>query len=83
MNVGELRAALEGLPDDLLVVQSIDPEGNGFRPTSQVEHGNSRFGDEYGGLGTVGLREVTPELREQGYTDEDISEGVDCVVLWP
>ena len=36
MNVGELKAALDELPDDMLVVMSKDGEGNRFSPLSDT-----------------------------------------------
>lgn len=37
--VGELREALQNLPDETLVVQARDSEGNGFLPLMGVETG--------------------------------------------
>ena len=34
--------------------------------------------------GGVYLKELTDELKEQGYTEDDVrEEGVDCVVFYP
>lgn len=37
MTVKELKILLENLPDDMLVVQQRDPEGNGYSPTSGAD----------------------------------------------
>ncbi len=36
MNVGELKAAIADLPDDMVVIQSADPEGNWFMQTDEI-----------------------------------------------
>ncbi len=38
-NVGDLREALKNLPDDTLVMQARDEEGNGFLPLMRVSTG--------------------------------------------
>ena len=38
-NVGELREALKNLPNDTLVMQARDEEGNGFLPLMRVATG--------------------------------------------
>ncbi len=45
MTMGRLREALATLPDDLPVVMSKDPEGNGFRPLSDVDVARWHSGD--------------------------------------
>ena len=40
MKVKQLKEILEDLDDDLEVVMSIDPEGNGFSGLYQVETGD-------------------------------------------
>lgn len=37
--VGELREALKNLPDETIVIQACDEEGNGFLPLMGVETG--------------------------------------------
>lgn len=83
MNVGQLRAELEGLSDDMIVVISKDAEGNHFSPLT--ESGQSMylptttwFGDTY----------PTPEQIANsafGYTEEDEApeDSVRALVLWP
>jgi len=79
MNVGELKKMLVEYPDDMLVVLSIDPEGNGFNPLQVVEDNSVYVREDR----EVHIAKLTPELIEQGYCDEDIHEGESCIVLWP
>lgn len=37
MTVGELREILKDVPDDLPIMTSVDPEGNGIWPLGEVE----------------------------------------------
>lgn len=66
--VKDLRAALEGIPDDTLVVCSKDAEGNEFHPLMMVGldgyYADSRFG---GGE----------------FYEEPRSGAVPCITVWP
>lgn len=67
MTVKELKEALEGCPEDLLVVLAGDPEGNSFRTVAAVE-GPLHFQADY--------NECYPsEERHEGTKP--------CVVIWP
>lgn len=80
MTVQELIIRLAACDNqDALVVLSRDEEGNGFHALTQINSGNSVFTSEQ----EVGLRGPNDTLRAEGYTEEDIQEGEDCVVLWP
>lgn len=86
MKLSELREQLDVLSanyptSDPIILVSRDEEGNGFRELQ--DFGESSCEDEGYGNYEIGLRELTPELIEQGYTDEDIKDGEDCIVLWP
>lgn len=73
VRVGALRAALEGLDDNLLVVMSKDGEGNDFSPLAEVDHDtNTGYVADSTWSGNV----PHPDDYEDG-------DGVDCVVLWP
>jgi len=77
MNVRELMEALSELPPDMLVVVSRDAEGNGFTPVHDIETAMYSKGE-------IGYSELTPELEEQGYCEDDImADGEPSVVLWP
>lgn len=68
--MGDLRAATSHLPDNILVVQARDPEGNGFAPVFEIEVGKY-LNDNY----DSGM--IHPD---------DVSEYddlVDAVCLWP
>lgn len=79
MKVKELIELLSAeFPDDEVVL-AIDEEGNGFSSVNGIS--KSVFDGEY-----IYLRELTPELETQGFTEEDMYTGEDgkkCVVLWP
>lgn len=83
MNVADLRAALDGLPDDMPVVLAKDAEGNDFSPLSGPEQGMYSARNTWSG-------EVYPTAEEiadptSGYTDEDEApdHAVRALVLWP
>ena len=82
MKVKDLINQLQKLDQESIVVLSRDPEGNGFNPLEDVE--SSMFHEEWE---EVRLKELTPELEEQGYSDEDLGLEEDgfipAVVLWP
>ena len=79
MTVQDLIDELEQMIDkSLLVVVSRDEEGNGYNELEVIETGY-RYED-----GEIGLSSLTPELKKQGYTNEDIMEdGSKCIVLYP
>lgn len=78
MKVKELIKVLVGLDPNLLVVMSRDAEGNGYGVLRGVGVGMN-FED-----GEVFFTELTDELIEQGYGEEDVQEGgTPAVVLWP
>ena len=76
MKVSELKKILENLDDDALVVSSSDSEGNSFSEVHTVEIGVYDAGE-------FGYGELTDEMKEMGYTEEDIREGDPCVCIWP
>lgn len=78
MTVGQLRKALERIPHDREVWMSRDPEGNGFMTIEDVDNnsGLDHWND-------VGIFELTDELRDRGYSDEDVHDRKRIVVLWP
>lgn len=85
MTVQDLKKELDKLDDNMLVVISKDSEGNSYSPLSEVS-GNSLYTPENNWLGEVSIKELTPELIKQGYTEEDCyktDESKECIVLWP
>lgn len=80
MTVWELIEKLNKVEDQTrIVVISRDPEGNGFVPVSEfMELDNACFQDEH-----VFLQELTEELEDLGFNEEDVREGEACIVLSP
>lgn len=79
MKVKELLKLLKNANPDALVVLSRDSEGNGYS-----EMGG--YSDEYNfdeENAEIGLKKLTPALKKQGYSEEDLKDGTDAVVLWP
>lgn len=86
MTVKQLIGQLQECDPDDVVILSKDEEGNGFSPLAEL--GDGVYVPDSTWSGEVHLRELTPELIEQGYTDEDVrTVGEDgamkCVTLWP
>jgi len=82
MTVAELIEALKGLDPGREVVMSSDGEGNNHSPLD----GFSTCGylADTTWSGETGIEELTPELRAQGYSEDDMLEGaVPAVCLWP
>lgn len=82
MTVKELIEHLEKQDPDQLVVMAKDGEGNDYSPLADFWSGS--YEAETTWHGTVGLFELTMELREQGYSKEDIlKDGVPALILCP
>jgi hypothetical protein len=85
MTVKELINELKDYPQDALVVMSTDEEGNGHSPLDALNE-EVYVADSDGRGQAYVARNLTPELKEQGYTEEDCydeEDGQDAVVLWP
>jgi len=82
MKVSKLITMLQEIGQDREVILSRDAEGNGYSPLQEIETGMYRAEARW--CGEFGLETLTPELREKGYTEEDIiSNGEKAVVLYP
>lgn len=78
MTVRRLKEYLKDVEDHLIVVLSRDAEGNGYCELGQICDNNVFHESE------IGLRKLTPELKQQGYTEDDVkTEGKAALVLWP
>ena len=78
MKVKELIEELSKLDPEALVVLSRDEEGNGYSELADIAS-NYKFNGE-----DIGHAKLTPKLKKQGYTEEDVMEAGDpCVILWP
>lgn len=65
---------------DRVVVLSRDGEGNGFAELYDLDD-NARFS---ACNGEVGPQRLTPEMKRQGFTSEDVKRsGKPALVLWP
>ena len=87
MKVKELKELLNELNDEDLVVVSLDDQGNKYSPIEDyyeciyVEDTDSWFGNTY-----IRQKELTTELIEYGFTEEDIyngDNGINAVILYP
>jgi hypothetical protein len=86
LTVGELKAAINGVPDDAFVVIAIDPEGNAYRPIDA--EGGVMLGQNYNedtyetGYDPEVIDDATKKAL--GITDEEMMpDGDPCIVLWP
>lgn len=87
--VGELKAVLADLPDEMKIVMSRDAEGNGHSPIASAEEGmylaeNAWSGEVY--VTSEWLDEkINAESDRGGWSEEDRApEGAERVlVLWP
>jgi hypothetical protein len=75
MNVKELIELLQTYPQDALVVQSKDGEGNGFSPVSDL--GPGKYIAESTWSGDL-INE--DDLEEYGADEDSV---VDAVCIWP
>lgn len=78
MTSKQLAEILLKNPDDIVVTAS-DPEGNSFSEVHDVSLCYNFDKQDQ----VIGYRELTPQLEAQGYCEEDVLEGVKCVVIWP
>lgn len=74
--VAELIASLSDLPQDLPIILSSDEEGNSYRFLEYV--GISGY-DNNGEI-EVGILELTSDLEDRGFTEEDVKSNK-CVVI--
>ena len=79
MDVKQLRKLLKGIDGKKVVIMAKDAEGNNFCPLREIDEecNYSTYSGE------IGLAELTPDLRQQGYTNEDVLEGQPALILWP
>ena len=83
MTVGELVELLLGEPDQTReVIMAKDAEGNDYSPLHGSWCGKYRADTTWSG--DVGLEGLDDELRQRGYTDEDVmDDGVPALILTP
>lgn len=79
MKVKDLIELLKQEDPEALVICQRDPEGNGYSPLSSLyEFG---YVAENTWSGYAKLRELTPELIEEGFTEEDVDEDSEKAVF--
>lgn len=81
MTVGELIAQLHQYDSSRIVIMSGDGEGNDFSPLADLTP--CAYQAETTWSGTAGPEALTDEMREQGYTEEDIVDGKPALCLYP
>ena len=81
MKVKELKEILSKCNDNDDVIIASDSEGNNFYALHDVDTSDCSWCEKEGEI-ILGLRKITPELENQGYTDEDVIDGEYCVVFW-
>jgi hypothetical protein len=83
--VKEFIEELQKYPEDYVVITSRDAEGNGFSPVADLGDGAYVPNSSYSG--DLALLRLTPELKREGYTEEDLPDPNDtsfpCVCIWP
>lgn len=80
MKLREFIALFDEEDMDREVLVSTDNEGNGYRKFSG--YGINSYDDSNQYNLEIGLEELTPELKKQGYSEEDVLEGKPCIVLY-
>jgi hypothetical protein len=81
MKVRELIELLKAEDPEREVIMSKDSEGNGFSPFADLSRQSYEATTTW--YGEIGIEELTPELREQGFTEEDAIYDEKVIVLWP
>jgi len=77
--VKELIELLQGFDPNALVIMQRDPEGNGYAPLSGAEDNGAWDARDR----EYGYANLTEELQQRGYSEEDCIDGAPAVVLWP
>lgn len=82
MTVKELKKLLEKVDDNRIVIMSSDGEGNTYSPLADIDDSKNYTPDSTWS-GDIGIEELTPELINGGYTEEDVSDGEPALILYP
>lgn len=83
MTASEMIQLLSLLPPDTEVLVASDGEGNSYHYAEDLSIENVFVADQYGWI-ELGYAELTDDLRQRGYTEEDLlPDGAPCVVIWP
>jgi hypothetical protein len=85
MTVKELIELLEGFDPSALVIMAKDSEGNEYSPLAGA-YDNTTYIPDSTYSGSAKIRELTPELILEGYTEDDTyndDDGVSAIVVYP
>ena len=84
MTVRQLLELLSKFEHDRVVIIQKDAEGNSYSPLFSAES-KVAYQEETTWSGTIKYQNLTDEMREQGFTEEDIASKSDrpAVVLCP
>lgn len=83
MKVKNLIEELNKLNPEAIVIMSGDGEGNQYSPLADIVGENMVYSANSTWEGDIGYKKLTPELIKDGYTEEDIKLGKDCIILYP
>lgn len=81
MKVKELIELLKNEDPDSIVICQKDPEGNGYSPLYSVEGDSQGYVPDSTWSGERALLKLTPELVEQGFSEEDVDETAEKAVF--
>lgn len=82
MKVKELKELLKDVDDNRIVILQKDGEGNGYSPLAGLDD-ESVYEADSTWSGEVRYEKLTPELKKQGYSEEDCGNGEPALVLFP
>jgi len=82
MNVKELKELLKNVDDERIVILQKDSEGNGYSPLEGIDD-ESVYQADSTWSGEVKYEKLTPELKKQGYGEEDCGNGEPALILYP
>ena len=81
MTVSELIALLKKEDPERIVIMAKDTEGNGYSPLYGMWSG--AYLAETAWYGEAGIETLTQTDIDEGYTKEDVIDGVPAIVLVP
>ena len=83
MKVKELIEMLQKENQEAIVVMSSDGEGNSYSPVADIGDVD-RYKAHSTWSGEVGYSKLTPKMKEDAYSEEDLlTDGEPAVVIFP
>lgn len=84
MTVADLIEELSKIDPDRVLIMQKDAEGNGYSPLHCIDGENVGYHADCTWAGDVSYETLTKELKDDGYSEEDVrAGGTPCVVLCP